>query len=156
MNMDRKLFQKNHIISELEKKYPDRVFLCQTFMPMKLKRGRIARWADGITLSLFGIERKSLKDESLYFSYIKFAKDKNGESVAIVAGKSQFHWKNTSDLQFYDIDAEVKKNAAKYMRESDLIWDTDEFLIILNQDSYSEKEAFNNEGSLQKEFSLFG
>lgn len=31
MNMDRKLFQKNHIISELEKKYPDRVFFVSNF-----------------------------------------------------------------------------------------------------------------------------
>lgn len=155
MNTERKMFQKDYVFLDLKKQYPGRVFLLPTYVPIKIRGKTITRWADCITFLLFKTERRQLKDTSFYFSYIKFAKRQSGETVAIVAGKSQFHWKNTSDLYFYKIIEDDTKDAAEYMYRNNLTWDTDEFLVFLNEDPFSQKEADDNEANLQKYYNLF-
>ena len=117
------------------------------------------KWASEVVETVFKVKRTCLNSGECNFSYIKFAKNKAGETFAIVAGVSQFHKQYTSDICFYDINTNAeKKEAAKFMKKNKLSWDENEVLFLLNenQDFRNRRESLDNEKKMQDDYKLFG
>ncbi|OVE69073.1 hypothetical protein CCS79_09110 [Clostridium diolis] len=144
------LFTKEYIFNDISQNYIGRVFKVSTIEIAKNK----SKWATNVVMELFGIKRMELKNEAYYFSYIKFAKNKDDMIWGIVGGKSQFHHKYSSDVCFYDICKE-KKEASNFMCKNELTWYKDEILILTNLNNNLDKEAHENEEMLQKKYKLF-
>lgn len=145
------LQEKEKIINDLLYNYGERVYLVST---VEMKKNKSA-WANMVVQKMYSINRLDMKNYAYHFSYIKFAKNTNGKILGIVGGKSQFHYKNRSDVCFYDI-YESKKKVAIFMKEKHLRWYEDEIIILANDNNCSSKEAFANEKILQNNYYLFG
>lgn len=154
------MMKKNDIEDGLrnDEKFKNRVFEVATKQlasDYPRKRGDITKWANATTNQVFGKDIKAL-NSPVYFSYIKFAKDTQNNIYGIIGGISQFHSKYNSDIEFWDLDKNSQKEAAKKMKTENLDWYTDSVIIIRNNDDQSREEAVNNEKDLQDKFELFG
>ena len=144
------LQERETIIKRLEDEFEERVFVISTIDIFINK----AKWADRVVEEIYNCNRRDMKSFSYHFSYIKFAKNMQNIAYGIVGGKGQFHWKNPSDVRFFDIR---KCNNAKsqFMREHNLQWYSEEIVILKNINDLDRLEAFSNETYLQRTFSLF-
>lgn len=161
--MQKKLYTKEQIIEKLIEKYGDDNICIVSTAGCDLttcpngrnsKRDR-SNWADKIVFQLYNEKRSEIESETYHFAYVKFACDDDGNIYGIVSGKSSFHIKNPSDVYFYDLDAEKKKEAAIYMKENGLRWYTKEILIVKNVDKLNQREAYNHEREIKELFGLF-
>lgn len=148
------LWEKEDIVNDLQKAYGESAVLVSTKSILENKN----KWASTICFELFNRKRETLITEAYHFSYIKFAIDEQGKIWGFVGGKSQFHWKNPSDIVFYDIEDVkwVNKKAAVFMRKNKFRWDKEKILILKNTDNSSSEEAEKNEEMLQNKYNLFG
>lgn len=145
------LLKKDDIFNNLCQKYERRVFL----VPTKEIAQNKSAWATKVVSDFFDVNRMDLKEEAFHFSYIKFAKSNKDNTIwGIVGGKSQFHHKNRSDVEFYDINTE-RKDASNFMSKNELSWYEDEILILKSIKNNSDKEARENEKILQMNYKLF-
>ena len=142
---------KDDIINSLKDKYEDRVFVISTTDIFVNK----AKWADRVVKEIYNCDRREMKTDAYHFSYVKFAKNMNNEVVyGIVNGKGQFHWRNASDVNFFDIE-KCHNNKSKFMKNNNLQWYSDEIVILKNINDLDKREAYSNETDLHKNFSLF-
>ena len=150
-----KLKTKEKIHDEIKKNFGDRVIETKPENVKPYSRWK-SNWAND-TVKLFlepDMERDKMED-SVYFSYIKFAKNRDTkESYGIAGCMSSFSSTYNSDLEFYGFNHKKKgcikpynvDNWARvpyYMLYNNLEWDTDEVLIIRNDNNKDacEKEA---------------
>lgn len=101
------LCKKEDIVHDMQTKYGKRVALVRSKNYSESKR--YTKWANEVVKNFFKMDRALLDSGECNFSYIKFAKNKKGETFAIVAGVSQFHKRYTSDICFYNIKKIRKK-----------------------------------------------
>lgn len=163
MGMNKKLYTKEQIIEKLKQKYGDNnIYIVSTegYDLTTCPNGRNSKrdrsdWADEIVLQLYNKKRSEIERETYHFAYVKFACEEDDNIYGIVSGKSSFHIKNPSDVYFYDLDTEKKKEAAIYMKENGLRWYTKEILIVKNCNKLNRKEAYNHEREIKELFGLF-
>ena len=110
---------------------------------------------------LYNSDRGKLDDDdkTIQFSYIKLAQDENDKIYGLVNGKSLFHWKNPSDVWFYDLQDDGsnsnKNKVRSFCDQRGLEWYKDEIILVKNKDNHNSKEAYKNEGILRFLFHLF-
>ncbi len=136
---------KENIIKKLKDEYKERIFIVSTDAIFLNK----AKWADRVVNEIYNCDRHKMKEYAYHFSYIKFAKNEKNEVYGIVGGKSQFHWKYSSDIQFFDIE-KCDNLKSRFMKKYNLQWDTAEIVILKNINDLNKREAFSNEMILQQ------
>lgn len=164
------MYTKKEINDILKKEYADRAVWVETkgyvltINPNRRNRCKSRReWADDVAQKSFGVSRETIIKKFPFshssgeysFSYIKFAIDSNGEIFGIVSGKSSFHKYYPSDVWFYDIEKGKNKAAAIEMKNSGWTWDTEEILILKNENPKNSREAYENEKILKDLFGLY-
>ncbi len=164
------LVEKSNIIERLNKDYgKERVCLVNTSdydLTTLPKHGNSnidrSNWADKVVKYLYKINRNSINHEPRFFStgeynftYIKFVKDDKGKIYGAVSGLSCFHSNYPSDVYFYDIPDDEKKQLSDLMVKNHLEWYKDEILIFMNIDAKDRNEAKDNEKKLKKLFNLY-
>ena len=166
---NRELFEKDKIIEVLEAYFgKDRVFVVTTKeYDLTINPGSRnsvksrSEWADLVVKQLYNADRGKLDDDdkTIQFSYIKLAQDENSKIYGLVNGKSLFHWKNPSDVWFYDLQDDGsnsnKNKVRSFCDQRGLEWYKDEIILVKNKDNHNSKEAYKNEGILRFLFHLF-
>ena len=123
-----------------------------------------SNWADKIVKQLSGRERADIGRIDAFdeydFSYIKLCRQVGtGNVYGLVHGKSMFHYKNPSDVEFYDLNnpPKSKKDSGLYdfCKNNNLEWYTDAIFIVKNKDCRDPLEAYSNERMLARAFHTF-
>ena len=166
----RRLFELQKIVEDAESSYgKERVYVISTvgYDLTTSPKGRNSKhdrrdWADKIFKYLYDMERnqiekksRSLSSGEYSFAYVKFAEDADGNVYGIVSGKSSFHKMYPSDVWFYDLLDENKKNAANFMRDNNLKWHTNKILVVLNENPKNHSEAYTTEKKLKQTYNLY-
>ncbi len=141
---------KDYIIKKLKNEYKERVFVISTADIFKNK----AQWADRVVKEIYNCNRCEMENDAYHFSYVKFALTEKNEVCGIVGGKSQFHWKYSSDVCFFDIE-KFDNPKSRFMKKHNLQWYLEEIVILKNVNDLDVNEAYSNETYLQQVFSLF-
>lgn len=119
-------------------------------------------WADKIVKDLYNIERsqiekanRKLSSGEYSFAYVKFAEDSEGNVYGIVNGKSSFHVMYPSDVWFYELTDDDKKEASRFMMKNNMKWHVDKILIVLNNDPKNHRESYKTEKELNQKYKLY-
>ena len=118
------LLLKEEIIKKIKDEFKERVFVISTADIFKNK----AQWANRVVKEVYDCDRHEMKTYAYHFSYIKFAKNERNDVYGIVGGKGQFHWKNPSDICFFDLK-KYDNPKSRFMKKYSLVWYSWEIVI---------------------------